>query len=131
MSVELRPLTVMAMYCLPSIRYVIGVPIAAPGRSIEASSLPVALSNATSRAPPLDPINEPERSRARWFQVGDRLEEEGKVTPLEALALEDFVLPSRVKTLPDRAFERTYFSEALRDYLLNKSDVLGATYEER
>jgi penicillin-binding protein 1A len=78
-----------------------------------------------------DPINEPERSRARWLQVVDRLQEEGKVTPLEAIALEDFVLPSRVKTLPDRAFERTYFSEALRDYLLNKSDVLGATYEER
>ena len=41
------------------------------------------------------------------------------------------MLPSRVKTLPDRAFERTYFSEALRDYLLNRSDVLGDTYQER
>jgi penicillin-binding protein 1A len=78
-----------------------------------------------------DPINEPERSRARWLQVVERLKEEGKVTPLEAIALEDFVLPSRVKTLPERAFERTYFTEALRDYLLNKSDVLGATYEAR
>jgi len=78
-----------------------------------------------------DPINEPERSRARWLQVVSRLEDDGKVTPLEALALEDFVLPSRVKTLPDRSFERTYFSEALRDYLLNTSDVLGETYQER
>ena len=41
------------------------------------------------------------------------------------------MLPSRVKTLPDRAFERTYFTEALRDYLLNRSDVLGDTYQER
>ena len=56
---------------------------------------------------------------------------EVEVGPLEAIALQDFVLPSRVKTLPDRAFQRTYFSEALRDYLLNRSDVLGATYEER
>ncbi len=78
-----------------------------------------------------DPINEPERSRARWLQVVARLEDEGKVTPYEALALQDFVLPSRVKTLPDRAFERTYFTEALRDYLLNRSDVLGDTYQER
>ncbi len=78
-----------------------------------------------------DPINEPERSRARWLQVVSRLEDDGKVTPVEALALQDFVLPSRVKTLPDRAFERTYFTEALRDYLLNRSDVLGDTYQER
>ncbi len=78
-----------------------------------------------------DPINEPERSRARWLQVVARLEDEGKVTPDEALALQDFVLPSRVKTLPDRAFERTYFTEALRDYLLNRSDLLGDTYQER
>ena len=27
--------------------------------------------------------------------------------------------------------ERTYFTEALRDYLLNRSDILGDTYEER
>jgi membrane peptidoglycan carboxypeptidase len=78
-----------------------------------------------------DPINEPERSRARWLQIVDRLEEEGRVTPTEALALQDFVLPSRVKTLPNRSFERTYFSEALRDYLLNETDILGDTYQER
>lgn len=78
-----------------------------------------------------DPINEPERSRARWLQVVDRLEEEGRVTPLEALSLQDFVLPSRIKTLPDRSFQRSYFSEALRDYLLNETDVLGDTYQAR
>jgi penicillin-binding protein 1A len=27
--------------------------------------------------------------------------------------------------------DRTYFSEAVKDYLLNKSDILGATYQER
>jgi membrane peptidoglycan carboxypeptidase len=78
-----------------------------------------------------DPINQPERSRARWLQVVARLADDGKVTPEQAVALQDFVLPSRVKTLPDRAFQRTYFSEALRDYLLNRSDVLGDTYQER
>jgi penicillin-binding protein 1A len=79
-----------------------------------------------------DPINEPERSRARWLQVLDRLVDEEKVTEVEAVRLaEEFVLPSRVKTLPDRSFARTYFSEALRDYLLNRSDILGDTYQQR
>ena len=36
-----------------------------------------------------------------------------------------------MKTLPERSFSRTYFTEALRDYLLNKSDILGDTYQER
>ncbi|MGB0113682.1 MAG: penicillin-binding transpeptidase domain-containing protein, partial [Ilumatobacteraceae bacterium] len=76
-------------------------------------------------------INEPERSRARWLQVVDRLEEEEKITPLEAIELQDFVLPSRVKTIPERSYERTYFTEALRDHLLNRSDILGETYQER
>ena len=86
-----------------------------------------------------DPINEPERSRARWLQVIDRLVAESATTETgevidemagERLA-EDFVIPSRVKVIPTRATERTYFTEALRDYLLNKSEILGATYQER
>ncbi len=79
-----------------------------------------------------DPINEPERSRARWLQVLDRLVDEEEITEIEAEQLaEEFVLPSRIKTLPDRSFTRTYFSEALRDYLLNRSDILGDTYQQR
>ena len=79
-----------------------------------------------------DPINEPERSRARWLQVLDRLVDEEEITEVEAERLaEEFVLPSRLKTLPDRSFARTYFSEALRDYLLNRSDILGDTYQQR
>ncbi len=79
-----------------------------------------------------DPINEPERSRARWLQVLDRLVDEELFTEVEAQTIaEDFVLPSRPKTLPERSFARTYFTEALRDYLLNKTDILGDTYQER
>lgn len=78
-----------------------------------------------------DPINEPERSRARWLQVIDRLLTEEVITEAEATEWEDFVLPSRVKTIPERTHTRTYFTEALRDYLLNRSDVLGETYAER
>jgi len=79
-----------------------------------------------------DPINEPERSRARWLQVLGRLVDEGRLTELESERLaEEFVLPARVKSTPERTFARTYFTEALRDYLLNKTDILGATYQER
>jgi membrane peptidoglycan carboxypeptidase len=78
-----------------------------------------------------DPINEPERSRARWLQIVDRLESERLVTPIQAFGLQNFVLPSRVRTLPTRSHQRTYFTEALRDYLLNMTDILGDTYEQR
>ena len=43
----------------------------------------------------------------------------------------EFVLPERIKTIPTRTAERTYFSETVRDYLLNKTDILGDTYQER
>ncbi len=79
-----------------------------------------------------DPINAPERSRARWQQVLDRLVAEEYLTQQEADQLEsDFVLPERVRAIPTRAIQRSYFSEALRDYLLNKSTILGDTYEQR
>jgi membrane peptidoglycan carboxypeptidase len=79
-----------------------------------------------------DPINEPERSRARWLQVLDRLVGDEWITKAEARRLAtDFVLPERVKTIPSRTYSRTYYTEALRDYLLNRSTILGETYEER
>ena len=85
-----------------------------------------------------DPITEPERSRARFSQVLDRLVEDGYITEAEAVAQVGtndapgaFVLPERVRTTPERQYTRTYYTEALRDFLLNRSGVLGGTYEER
>ncbi len=79
-----------------------------------------------------DPINEPERSRARWIQVLDRLVAEEIITEDEAdILAEEFVLPERVRVIPGREYSRTYYTEALRDYLLNRSEILGETYEER
>ena len=79
-----------------------------------------------------DPINNPERSRARFTQVLDRLVEETLLTEAQRDAeLAGFVLPERVLRREERATERTYYSEALRDHLLNGSDILGDTYEER
>jgi membrane peptidoglycan carboxypeptidase len=79
-----------------------------------------------------DPIINPERSRTRFLQVLDRLEEDELVTEEERIEVEEsFVLPERVRRREERATERTYFTEAVRDYLLNRSDILGPTYEER
>jgi penicillin-binding protein 1A len=79
-----------------------------------------------------DPINEPERSRARFIQVLDRLADDDYYTHRQATRIgRDFVLPERVRTTPQRTHARTYYTEALRDYLLNMTDILGATYEER
>ncbi len=79
-----------------------------------------------------DPINRPERSRARFAQVIDRLVEDELLTEDEAIEVsETFVIPERVNQIPTRDVERTYFSETVRNLLLNGSDILGDTYEER
>jgi penicillin-binding protein 1A len=79
-----------------------------------------------------DPIIHQERSRARFAQVLDRLEEDELLSPLERVtAEENFVLPETVRRRADRSIQRTYYSEALREYLLNRSDILGDTYEQR
>lgn len=79
-----------------------------------------------------DPIINPEQSRNRFLQVLERLEGDEMITEDERLETEEtFVLPERVRRRPERATERTYYTEALRDYLLNRSDILGDTYEER
>lgn len=79
-----------------------------------------------------DPINNPERSRVRFGQVLDRLESLEMITEEERIEIDEtFVLPERVRRREERATERTYFTEAVRDYLLNRSDILGDTYEER
>jgi membrane peptidoglycan carboxypeptidase len=67
-----------------------------------------------------DPINEPERSREKILTEDER-----------AAVLDTFAIPARVKTIPTRSNERSYFTEALRDYLLNRSTILGATTQDR
>ena len=79
-----------------------------------------------------DPINKPERSRARFKQVTQRLADVGLLTPDDADRLGDeYVLPERVRTTPTLTTRPTYYSEALRLYLLEKSNLLGATEQER
>lgn len=79
-----------------------------------------------------DPIINPERSRTRFIQVLDRLEADELINEDERLEVEEtFVIPERVRRRAERATERTYYTEALRDYLLNRTEILGDTYEER
>lgn len=80
-----------------------------------------------------NPIANPERSRARFAQVLRVLVDVGSLTPEEAeLERSTFQVPSRVLGIPEEeAPPRTYYSVALTDYLLNRSDILGGSREER
>ena len=79
-----------------------------------------------------DPIRRPEQSRRRFMQVLERLVETNLMTQEEADAtLQSFVIPETVASVPQQATNRTYISEMVRDFLLNKSTILGTTYRER
>ena len=79
-----------------------------------------------------DPIRRPERSRARFKVVMKRLADEGLLKTEVAADLGDtWPLPEIIKTRPGYAFRPTYFSTAVRDFLLEGSDILGDTVQER
>ena len=74
-----------------------------------------------------DPINNPERSRARFVQVLDRLVDDGYITEAEADRPGHRLRAARSASArsPSASTPRTYYTEALRDYLLNRSNILG------
>jgi penicillin-binding protein 1A len=79
-----------------------------------------------------DPIRHPERARQRFAVALRRVAAEQLITDERAEELAaSWPLPEVLQSVPQRAVDRTYFSEAVKDYLLNKSDILGATYQER
>jgi penicillin-binding protein 1A len=79
-----------------------------------------------------DPIRRPEQSKRRFAQVLDRFVETGLMTREEADgALATFAIPETVKSIPRTTTNRTYFSEMVRDFLLNRSTILGPTYADR
>lgn len=79
-----------------------------------------------------DPIRRPERSRARFRQVIERLVavEMLPAEQEEAIA-ENWELPERLKALPTFDTTPTYYTEALREYLLERSNILGDTEQSR
>jgi penicillin-binding protein 1A len=81
-----------------------------------------------------DPINRPVASKRRFNQVIDRLVQVGMMSKVEGTALQaddGFQVPETKREVPQQGTNRTYFTEMVRDYLLNKSTILGATYQER
>ena len=101
-----------------------------------------------------DPIRRPEPSRRRFVEVLDAAVDEELMTredadaiveclepweaptPAEQVALDErcvgsWQIPELVQAIPEKKITRTHFSEEVRSYLLNRSDILGDTYEER
>ena len=92
-----------------------------------------------------DPIRRPDSSRTRYKTVLGRLVETGVITAAEATAAcagwetprvrtvveAECPIPEDVNSIPQEDVNRTYFTEEVKDYLLNRSTALGATYQER
>ena len=79
-----------------------------------------------------DPIREPEASRRRFEEVLRAMVDDGLLTEERAAVVaKRFKLPEIIKTFPERNVPQTHFTQAVKDYLLNRSDILGETYQER
>ncbi|MGD9702145.1 MAG: transglycosylase domain-containing protein [Acidimicrobiia bacterium] len=79
-----------------------------------------------------DPIRNPERSRARFKQVMRRIAEVGLMDPAEAEQLgSEWPLPEKTQRAAARPTARTYFTETVKDYLLNRTDILGEDEQSR
>jgi len=88
------------------------------------------------RAPTtFDPIRRPEQSRRRFTQVLDRFVDVALMTTAERDAtLATWEPPESVTDAPERPTSRTYFTEMVRNALLNDPayfPALGSTYQER
>ena len=73
-----------------------------------------------------DPIRHSERARARFRQVTERLSDVGLVTPLVSSLLgSTWKMPERVRTIPTYTTKPTYYTEAIKEYLLKRATFLG------
>jgi penicillin-binding protein 1A len=73
-----------------------------------------------------DPIRHSERARARFHQVTARLADVGLVTPVVASLLgSTWKMPERVRTIPTYTTKPTYYTEAIKEYLLKRATFLG------
>ncbi len=101
-----------------------------------------------------DPIRRPEPSRRRFVEVLNAMVDEGLMpadqaqgvieclepreadtdaakAALDARCEGSWQIPEVVKTVQTKAITRTHFSEEVKSFLLNRSNILGDTYEER
>ncbi len=79
-----------------------------------------------------DPIYRSERSRSRFKEALTRLVKVGKLSAFDAsVAGDTWPLPDRIQKGVKVDLARTYFTAEVRQFLLNKSDVLGPDYQTR
>lgn len=101
-----------------------------------------------------DPIRRPEPSRRRFVEVLNAIVDEGLMpaddaqaviecleprevdseaakAALDARCAGSWQIPEVVKTIQTTTIARTHFSEEVKSFLLNRSNILGDTYEER
>jgi len=95
-----------------------------------------------------DPIRKPEQSKRRFTQVLDSVVEVGLMESDEANAISSCLqpfetdeqrtrcegswqIPEIVRSIPEKTILRTHFSEEVKSYLLNRSNLLGESYRER
>ena len=79
-----------------------------------------------------DPILHPDSSRARYLEVLDRLVATGLLSQDERIKIGDKPeIPEVLAKVENSNLERTYFTEFTKDFLLNRSDLLGTTYQQR
>jgi penicillin-binding protein 1A len=79
-----------------------------------------------------DPILRPERSRTRFHVVVDRLIATGMVSKADGDKLAtDWPLPDKLQRSNGTQAARSYFTEEVRDQLLNKTTILGDDYQTR
>ncbi|MEY3439534.1 MAG: hypothetical protein RLZZ62_231 [Actinomycetota bacterium] len=79
-----------------------------------------------------DPIQYPDSSRRRYLQVLDRLVDTGLLTQQQRDEIGDKpAIPEVINKKAQRDVSRTYFTEEVKDFLLNGSDILGTNYQQR
>ncbi|CAB4735347.1 unannotated protein [freshwater metagenome] len=95
-----------------------------------------------------DPIRRPQQSKRRFGQALDAVVDVGLMEAPEANSIKvcldppedstviaecagSWQIPEVVQTIAEKKITRTHFSEEVKSYLLNKSNLLGETYQER
>ena len=95
-----------------------------------------------------DPIRRPQQSKRRFGQALDAVVDVGLMEVAEANSIKlcldppedstviadcanSWQIPEVVQTIAEKKITRTHFSEEVKSYLLNKSNLLGETYQER
>ena len=95
-----------------------------------------------------DPIRSPQQSKRRFGQALDAVVDVGLMEVSESEAIKtcldpsddpvvsaqcvgSWQIPEVVQTIAEKKITRTHFSEEVKSYLLNKSNLLGETYQER